>query len=93
MCTKLRRGTRHAAPHESIGGSTYHFDIWDGHPLEVEVLGLLSELRGRSLELCERVQTQNAALASELPATLKRVTAYVGQTVIEEEEDADDEQA
>lgn len=93
MCTKLRRGTRHAAADESIGGSTYHFDIWPGHPLEAEVLGLLGGLRIHALDLCERVQVVNAKIAPELPTRVRRVTAYVGQTVIEEEEDGDDDNA
>ena len=91
ICTKLRRGRTQAAAGDHIGGSTYHFDVWDGHPLEQDVLGLLSELRGRALALCERVQTVNAKLTRDgLPAG-RRVTAYVGQTVIEDEESLDED--
>ena len=93
MCTKLRRGKTHAAADEGIGGSTYHFDIWRGHPLEAEVVGLLGELRRRALDLCERVQAVNSELAPEVPVGARRVTTYVGQTLIEDEEDADDEDA
>jgi predicted MarR family transcription regulator len=91
MCTKLQRGRTHATAGDHIGGSTYHFDIWAGHPLEHEVLGLLSELRARSLELCERVQATNARLPREPHGASRRVSAYVGQTVIEDEMRSDDD--
>jgi hypothetical protein len=92
MCTKLRRGRTSASPSESIGGSTYHFDIWENHPLEAEVLGLLGELRGRALALCERVQAVNAEVAPDRPEKCRRVTAYVGQTLIEDEEDGENDE-
>jgi len=92
MCTKLRRGRASASPLESIGGSTYHFDIWEGHPLESDVLGLLGELRSRALALCVRVQAVNADLAPDRPAKCRRVTAYVGQTLIEDEEDGESDE-
>jgi hypothetical protein len=91
MCAKLRRGQTRASADESIGGSTYHFDVWTGHPLEGEVLGLLGDLRRRALDLCERVQAINQELAPAGAATARRVTAYVGQTVIEDEEETDDD--
>jgi hypothetical protein len=89
FCTKLRRGRTSAAAGDQIGGSTYHFDIWPGHPLEQEVLGLLSELRERALTLCERVQATNTRLASDAVPEGRRVTTYIGQTVIEDEESFD----
>lgn len=91
MCAKLRRGTTHATADEHLGGSTYHFDVWAGHPLEGEVFGLLGELRSRSLDLCERVQAFNAEFSGGDATRMRRVTAYVGQTVIEDEEGADDD--
>src|SRR6185503_16249821 len=30
---------------DGMGGSTYVFDVWSGHPHEAEVLGLLGALR------------------------------------------------
>jgi hypothetical protein len=89
FCTKLRRGRARAAADDQIGGSTYHFDIWPGHPLEQDVLGLLSELRGRALALCERVQESNARLAKDGLPEGRRVTTYIGQTVIDDEESWD----
>jgi hypothetical protein len=93
MCTKLRHGTLRAAAAELVGGSTYHFDVWTGHPLEDEVLGLLGDLRRRALDLCERVQTHNARQPAAVLARARRVTAYVGQTVMDEEVATDDDDA
>lgn len=61
------------------GGSTWTFDIWPGHPFEEEVVGLLTELRGRVIPLQERVFAHNAAEGR--PAQHGRVTFYLGQSV------------
>jgi hypothetical protein len=79
MCTKLRLGPTHAQANDAIGGSTYHFDIWPGHPLEHEVIGLLARLRAESLQLCERVLSHNATV--DAPPRTTRVTAYLGQSL------------
>lgn len=87
ICTKLRSGRAHAEADEHIGGSTYHFDLWLGHPLEQEVLNLLSEMRVRARSLCERVQEVNTELSTDCNPAPKRVIAYIGQTVLQDEED------
>jgi hypothetical protein len=92
ISTKLRRGRTQADASDAIGGSTYHFDIWPGHPFEHEVIGLLAELRARSLALCERVQAHNAAVGP-LPAQARRVISYVGQTVRDEREEDEERDA
>jgi hypothetical protein len=61
------------------GGSTWTFDVWPGHPFEEEVVGLLTELRGRVISLQERVFAHNAAEGR--PAQHGRVTFYLGQSV------------
>lgn len=90
MCTKLRIG-RGAAASDQIGGSTYHFDLWPGHPLESEVLALLAETRARARALCERVLRVNAEQAPDSVRSGRRVIAYVGQTVLQDEERLDDD--
>jgi hypothetical protein len=80
ICTKLRLGPR-ARASEDVGGSTFGFVIWDGHPLEREVRGLLGELRARATELRARVAEHNASVSAPLDAEI-RVIAYVGQTVM-----------
>lgn len=43
-----------------IGGSTYGFDIWPGHPCEQEVLNLLRSFREPAGELRARVELSTA---------------------------------
>lgn len=64
-----------------IGGGTYSFDLWPGHPLEDEVRGLLAELRARLSDVRERVQAHNEEVG--VPDQRTRVTTYCGQSVIE----------
>lgn len=86
MVTKLRRGGRRSDAEDTVGGSTYHFDIWEGHPLESEVLGLLRNLRRQAASLRAEVERHNAQAPSPAgPA--RRVTTYVGQTTIDDGED------
>jgi hypothetical protein len=83
ICAKLTRGTTRAGRTDAIGGSTFQFDVWDGHPFEDEVVGLLSELRERAHTLRGRVVTYNQDHPDSAPP--KRVVLYMGQNVIEEE--------
>jgi hypothetical protein len=90
LVTKLRSGKRRAALADKVGGSTFVFDLYDGHPLEGEVLGFLANTRAHGLSLRARID----ALAAEQPAPpgarALRVVAYVGQSVAEnDEEDGD----
>lgn len=91
ICTKLRSGQTRAGARDYVGGSTYHFDLWQGHPLEQEVLDVLADTRARVRTLCERVQRINAEQAPDVLRGARRVTAYVGQTVVADEEMSDDE--
>lgn len=74
-----------AAPDDSVGGSTYTIEVWPGHPMEQEVLDTLSRLRASLSELRNRVVTLD--VASERPVPRKRVAIYVGQHVLDVEED------
>lgn len=56
ICTKLGSGDVHADAEDQVGGSTYTYDIWKGHPLEGEVVGLLSSLRRQAVDLRQRVE-------------------------------------
>jgi hypothetical protein len=83
VCAKLQLGSRQAAADDRVGGSTYGFVVWEGHPLEQEVFGLLSQLRAAAAGLRQRVTDYNRDhSAAENRET--RVIAYVGQTVLEE---------
>jgi hypothetical protein len=87
MCTKLRAGAP-AQAGDTVGGSTYGFTLWNGHPHEQEVLGLLGRMRAEMTRLREKVAAYNATL-SEHPETFG-VLAYVGQTVVVDEKKGDE---
>jgi hypothetical protein len=84
ICTKLRIGNTRADAKDTIGGSTFGFSIWQGHPHEQEVLGLLARLRSESSALRAKVAEYNAAHPRNDEACTK-VIAYVGQTIVESE--------
>ncbi|MDH5671935.1 MAG: glycerophosphodiester phosphodiesterase family protein [Myxococcales bacterium] len=89
ICAKLQRGLTHAEPDDSLGGSTYAFDLWQGHPLQEEVLGLPSRLRATAVDLRGRVDDYNRAHdAGGAPRI--QVTTYVGQSTRREGESDDD---
>lgn len=75
-----------ASLNDEIGGSTYHFELWRGHPLEGEVLGELRRFRERMTRLRERADEHNLAHPHDGPKL--RVTAYYGQSVMEDDDGA-----
>jgi len=78
ICEKLRRSAQSSAS-DQVGGSTYSFEVWDGHPLADEVTGMLRRFRGEYSSLRERVRAHNET-ASKPPSRLA-VVVYGGQTV------------
>lgn len=82
IVAKVTRGKSRALPEEATGGSTYHFDLYPGHPREEEVLGLLRTTRERASAL--RAAVDREPKASE--AEGYRVVFYVGQNAIGLEE-------
>ena len=88
LTTKLRIGARRADLADSIGGSTFAFDLWHGHPMQAEVLGYLKSMREQGMRLRQRLESYNASHPAEASGALPlRVTAYVGQTVAEVEDE------
>jgi hypothetical protein len=84
VCQKLgQEPTARAA--DTVGGSTYTFVVWDGHPLERDVYGHLARFRKEQSELRQRVDAHNKA--SGIPARHARVVTYGGQHVIQDESD------
>jgi len=81
ICAKLRTGRTAASPDDWIGGSTFHFEVWPGHPLFDEVVGSLRAARAHASELRRRVDAHNDAHPPD-ERTALRVTTYVGQTVV-----------
>ncbi len=80
MCNKLRNMRLRSLPSDAVGGSTYSFQIWQGHPFARRVLGLLAETRREMSELREEVDAYNQTHGppDEAPST---VTFYFGQSV------------
>jgi hypothetical protein len=87
ICAKLRGGGTQARADESIGGSTYHLDVWEGHPLEREALGFLASMRRQAVALRSAVEAHNGAHARPPDAREIRIISYVGQAVLIEGED------
>lgn len=83
MCQKLR-GPAEAHEADTVGGSTYTFAVWEGHPLRDEVLRSLARFRSQHSELRERVDTYNRA--HPLPARYEQVVVYGGQSVTPEDD-------
>lgn len=86
VCAKLRQGRTRARRSDAVGGATYGFDVWPGHPFEDEVLGLLSELRGRLTSLRVKVDQWNTEHPPPAEGA-QRTIMYVGQTILEDEEE------
>jgi hypothetical protein len=80
LCTKLALGVTQTSKTDFVGGSTYGFDVWQGHPHRAEVLGFLRATRERAVALREKVADYNVEHPAE--GELERVIAYVGQTVV-----------
>jgi hypothetical protein len=70
-----------------VGGSTYSFDVWSGHPLESEVKVQLGEMRYRCGELRRRVEAHNAMAG--LPREYQQIIFYSGQCILEREIESD----
>lgn len=81
ICAKLTLGRSRAMPDDVVGGSTYHYDVWEGHPHHEEVKAHLAELRRVSVRLREKVEAFNATHAPPSGQDPRRFIAYVGQTL------------
>jgi hypothetical protein len=91
LCAKLDLGTKGAQRNDVIGGSTYGYEVWPGHPHYDEVRGLLLRFREQCSELRERVAAYNLAIVA--PAGRERVISYFGQNILDDysEEPHDDD--
>jgi hypothetical protein len=91
ICHKLQLSLAQAAPDEHVGGSTYRFDLWRGHPFEHEALDLLAKLRREAVALRTRIEAWNRDHAPADEAQRFRVVAYVGQNTIGHQEESSDD--
>jgi DNA-binding MarR family transcriptional regulator len=83
ICQRLGHSASGPAEADVVGGSTYSYDVWPGHPLEQEVKARLRAIRRELGGLRERVEAHNRQ--SELPATYQQVVTYVGQCILDRE--------
>jgi hypothetical protein len=83
VCLRLQRLEAGTNESDIIGGSTYTFDVWPGHPMEDEVKRQLRELRERCGELLRRVETHNREHGLKQP--YEQVVLYAGQSILERE--------
>jgi hypothetical protein len=88
MCVKLRNGETRALPDDELGGSTYTFDVWRGHPKEAEVRSLLKKQREELGRLWDDVMEHNNSQALR-GADQRRVTFYCGQSAATDYDNAD----
>lgn len=79
MANKVSRGQARAHRRDAIGGSTFHFDLYRGHPKEKDVLALLGSVR----EVASRLRSEVDASPAREGAESYRVVFYAGQNVIE----------
>jgi hypothetical protein len=84
---KLTQGKSSAFPADRVGGSTYSFDVWPGHPHAEAVYGLLAEHRKQISGLWSEVAAHNRENARRHGRD--RVSFYFGQMVTADTSDAD----
>jgi hypothetical protein len=76
ICSKLAGG---ASDPELVGGSTYSFAIWPGHPCEDEVKTTLKRFRAAQTALRAKVDAHNAEHG--IPEKHQILVTYAGQHV------------
>lgn len=93
ICTKLRAGRQRAVSSDKIGGSTFSYTVWEGHPHYDEATSFLARFRREGAELREKIaqfnRTHDATLSEpelerETGQRVKVIT-YAGQTLQESE--------
>lgn len=86
MAVKLEQGVTRTFPADVLGGSTYSFEVWSGHPFEERVLALLRDQRAAVSRLREEVERYNQAHG--IPEDgYTEVVFYFGQSVRAREAD------
>jgi hypothetical protein len=88
VCARLRGLAEGTAPDDTVGGSTYTLEVWDGHPLKDEVFATLRGLRDQLGALRQRVLAESAA--APRPTRRDGVVVYCGQFRWEIDDDEQD---
>ena len=79
LAAKVVSGKHVSAAADEVGGTTWSFDLWPGHPREQEVRKLLSSLRSQVVPLWNDVAAYNR---EHRPAHTYKVTVYCGQYLV-----------
>jgi hypothetical protein len=79
ICARLAGLGNPAVDASRIGGSTFSFDVWPGHPHSERVNALLQRTRAEMSTLWDEVHAHNSH--QERPSEYQRVTFYFGQNV------------
>lgn len=83
VCQRLSLSNVETSENDVIGGSTYSFEVWPGHPMEEEVKGQLREIRRRCTDLRQRVDNHNRQVGME--RKYHQIVLYAGQSLTERE--------
>ena len=87
LTTKLRQIAEPTVPAEVVGGSTYSFDVHEGHPFRHEVVSLLQKTRDELSTLAQKVRDYNDEHGRD--DVDEKVTFYFGQSLVDVDEDAE----
>ncbi len=87
LSVKLRQMAEPTLPAESVGGSTYSFDLHADHPYRDEVRSLLSDTRDRISALARKVKAHNDEQGRD--EIDEKVTFYFGQSVVDVDDGAE----
>lgn len=90
ICAKLLNGKTRALPDDELGGSSFTFDVGEGHPFDQRVRGLLKEQRRSFSALWDEVSQYNREHPNARPT---KVNFYFGQSVIAPEDEPKEEGA
>jgi hypothetical protein len=82
VCARLNQKTEPPNTRDATGGSTYTFEVWEGHPHAEAVRGLLRTFRDRVQALRREVEDHNRQAG--VPETHTAVVVYFGQSAIEQ---------
>ena len=78
ICSKVAGS---AQDQELVGGSTYSFAVWPGHPCEEQALGMLKRFRAEQSALRAKVDAHNAQAG--IPDQHRVLVTYAGQHVVD----------
>jgi hypothetical protein len=79
VCARLAGTAGRAGNSDAVGGSTFSFDVWDGHPYRERVRSLLQKTRADTAALWDEVRAFNTR--TDKPEKHDCVTFYFGQNV------------